>query len=294
MESLLHTYSFQPYHAVYPEERGHQISGNIQVATDVHSPALNNDRDILIYLPPSYFSETSESVGQRYPVLYMHDGQNLFDPATSFAGEWGVDEVLETLAYETGLEAIVVGIPNSGKGRLDEYSPFHDPLRGGGKGNLYLSFIIHTLKPLIDARFRTLPEHRHTGLMGSSMGGLISLYGFFHREQVFGFAGVMSPSLWFGQGAIFDYVQNAPFVPGKIYLDVGTREQGGSMKSLRNLANSRRTYGGVRRMKRVLVRKGYRLNRQLLYVEERWAAHNEAAWSRRLPTALRFFLEMAN
>lgn len=278
--------SLQPYHALYPREEGHQVSGDIQVLRDVHSPALNNDRDILVYLPPSY-----DLSGRRYPVLYMHDGQNLFDPATSFAGEWGVDEVLETLAAETGLEAIVVGIPNSGNGRLDEYSPFHEPLRGGGKGNLYLSFITHTLKPLVDARFRTLPDRKHTGIMGSSMGGLISLYGFFHRQHVFGFVGAMSPALWFAQGAIFDYVQNAPFLPGKIYLDVGTREEGGSMTALRKLANSRRTYGSVRRMKRILVRKGYRLRRQLVYVEEQWAGHNEAAWSRRLPTALRFFLE---
>ena len=283
--------SWQPYHAIFPREKGHQVSGNIQVLRDVHSPALNNDRDILVYLPPSYSESTHGASQKRYPVLYMHDGQNLFDPATSFAGEWGVDEVLETLAAETGLEAIVVGIPNIGNSRLDEYSPFHDPLRGGGRGNLYLSFITHTLKPLIDEQFLTLPDRKHTGIMGSSMGGLISLYGFFHREHIFGFAGVMSPSFWFGHGAIFDYVKNAPFVPGKIYLDVGTREQGGSMVALRKLANSRRTYGSVRRMKRLLVRKGYRLRRQLLYVEEKWAGHNEAAWARRLPQALRFFLE---
>ena len=110
-------------------------------------------------------------------------------------------------------------------------------------------------------------------------------------EQVFGFAGVMSPSFWFGEGAIYDYVENAPFLPGKIYLDVGTREQGGSLTALRKLSNSRRTYGSVRRMKRILVRKGYRLRRHLCYVEEKWAGHNEAAWARRLPQALRFFLE---
>ena len=162
---------------------------------------------------------------------------------------------------------------------------------GGGKGKLYLSFITHTLKPWIDTQFRTLPDRKHTGIMGSSMGGLISLYGYFHREHRFGFAGVMSPSFWFGKGAIFDYVQNAPYLPGKIYLDVGTREEGGSLVAFRKLARSRRTYGSVRRMKRVLVRKGYRLRHQLRYVEEKWAGHNEAAWARRLPQALRFFLE---
>lgn len=278
--------TWQPYQTLYPPENGHTVSGTVQVAEDVHSPQLNNDRQILIYLPPSY-----ESSSKRYPVLYMHDGQNLFDPATSFAGEWGVDEALETLAAETGLEAIVVGIHNSSEGRLDEYSPFHDAHHGGGRGNLYLAFLTHSLKPLIDAQFRTLPDRKHTGIMGSSMGGLISLYGYFHREQVFGFAGVMSPSFWFGEGAIYDYVENAPFLPGKIYLDVGTREQGGSLTALRKLSNSRRTYGSVRRMKRILVRKGYRLRRHLCYVEEKWAGHNEAAWARRLPQALRFFLE---
>ena len=278
--------SWQPYHTLYPPDKGHHVSGSVQVARDVHSPQLNNDREILVYLPPSY-----KHSRKRYPVLYMHDGQNLFDPATSFSGEWGVDELLQRLAAEEGLEAIVVGIPNSGEERLDEYSPFHDARHGGGKGNLYLAFLTHSLKPMIDAQFRTLRDRKHTGIMGSSMGGLISLYSYFHRQRLFGFAGVMSPAFWFGHGAIFDYVQNAPFLPGKIYMDVGTREQGGSLTALRRLANSRRTYGSVRRMKRILVRKGYRLRHQLLYVEDKWAGHNEAAWASRLPQALRFFLE---
>jgi predicted alpha/beta superfamily hydrolase len=274
-----------PYYSLYNPGDGHRISGDVRVAQDVHSARLNNDREIYVYLPPSYAGGK-----RRFPVLYMHDGQNLFDPALSFAGEWGVDEAMQQLAREEGLEAIVVGIPNMGADRLDEYSPFHDMHHGGGKGTMYVGFITHTLKPLIDATFRTLPERKHTGIMGSSMGGLISLYGFFHREYIFGFTGVMSPSLWFGQGAMFDFVQNAPFVPGKIYLDVGTREQGGSMMAMRRLARSRRTYGHARRMKRILVRKGYRLRHQLMYVEEKWANHNEAAWARRLPAALRFFL----
>jgi predicted alpha/beta superfamily hydrolase len=277
---------WRPYDEVFSPDEGHRVSGNILVAEQVYSPQLENERDILVYLPPSYTKST-----RRYPVLYMHDGQNLFDPATSFAGEWGVDESLEMLASEEGLEAIVVAIPNSGPDRLNEYSPFHDTLHGGGRGNQYIAFIVHTLKPAIDAQFRTLPDRKHTGIMGSSMGGLISLYAYFHREHVFGFAGVMSPSLWFSHGAIFDYVQNAPYLSGKIYLDVGTREQGGSMLALRKLAKSRKTYGSVRRMKRILVRKGYRLRRQLLFVEEKWAGHSEADWARRLPPALRFFIE---
>jgi len=281
--------TWMPYENLYGVEDGHYVSGTVLLARDVHSPRLNNDREIYVYLPPSY-----DATKKRYPVLYMHDGQNLFDNALSFAGKWGVDEVMEQLAREEGLEAIVVGIPNMGKQRLDEYSPFHDPHHGGGKGTMYIGFLTHTLKPLIDASFRTLTDPQHTGIMGSSMGGLISLYGYFHREYIFGFAGVMSPSLWFGQAAMFDFVLNAPYVPGKIYLDVGTREEGGSLRAMRRLARSRRTYGHVRRMKRILVQKGYRLRHQLWYVEEKWAGHNEAAWRRRLPVALRFFLTEAS
>ena len=267
---------------MYPRNAGHRVVGNVLVAQDVLSPQLDNTRDIIVYLPPTYRSSK-----KRYPVLYMHDGQNLFDHATSFAGEWLVDETLEYLAYNEGLEAIVVGISNNGAERLDEYSPFIDHTYGGGYGNQYVSFIANTLKPLIDHEFRTLPQRRKTGIIGSSMGGLISLYAFFLREDVFGFVGAMSPSLWFAKGAIYGYIQNASYLPGKVYLDAGTRELGAAAHSV---GESRRYYAGVRRMKRLLFNKGYQPLRDILYVEEKWAGHGEAAWARRLPRALRFFL----
>ena len=277
--------TWHPYHSQFPPHNGHRVAGHVLVARDVYSPQLHNKRDIVVYLPPSY-----DQGGRRYPVLYMHDGQNLFDSATSFAGEWGVDDMLEQMAHEEGLEMIVVAIPNAGAGRLDEYSPFTDDHRGGGKGTQYVNFIANTLKPQIDATFRTLPERKATGIMGSSMGGLISLYAYFKRDDVFGFAGVMSPSFWFAHGAIFDFVDHSAYAPGRIYLDVGTREEGGSLTSLRRLASSRGHYAAVRRMKRILVQKGYRPRRDLLHIEEKWAGHNEEAWARRLPDALRFFV----
>lgn len=277
---------WRPYHDVFYERERHSISGNIKIAQNVYSPQLDNQRDILIYLPPSY--ESSQS---HYPVLYMHDGYNLFDEATSYTGEWYVDETMEKLAYEENLEAIVVGIPSMGQGRLAEYSPFVDNKYGGGRGNDYLAFLVHTLKPLIDSAFRTLPNKRNTGIFGSSMGGLISLYGFFQFPAVFGFAGVMSPSLWFAKRAIFTYVTRAPFQQGKIYLDAGTREMGGHWPDQAILrSRSRRYYGRVRRMKRILVKKGYRPTRNLLHVEDAGGGHNEAAWAYRLPNAIRFFL----
>ncbi len=261
----------------------HTVVGNVQVMGDVESPQLGNARDLLVYLPPSY--KTGES---RYPVIYLHDGQNLFDAVTSFAGEWLVDETMEALSEE-GYEAIMVGISNT-KDRLNEYSPFRDGKRGGGRGDLYLDFIVQTVKPLIDSSLRTLADRENTGIMGSSMGGLISLYAFFRRSQIFGFAGAMSPSLWFGRDAIYDYIENVPFTSGRIYLDAGTREYGEGHRWTSIPWRSRRYYASIRRMNRLLARKGYRPRRELLYVEEQWANHEEAAWARRLPQALRFLL----
>ena len=120
-----------------------------------------------------------------------------FDNATSYAGEWGVDETMQLLSHEEGLEAIIIALPNMGVERVDEYSPFVMPRLGGGRGYDYMRFLVETVKPLVDATFRTMPEREHTGIMGSSLGGLISLYGYFSHIDTFGFSGVMSPSLWF-------------------------------------------------------------------------------------------------
>ncbi len=272
------------HYATYRPETAHHVTGLVLVRSQVYSPQLKNRRDLLVYLPPSY-----RGTDRRYPVLYMHDGQNLFDAGTSYAGEWGVDETLEFLSQE-GLEAIVVGLPNMGGLRMREYNPFHDARFQPGMGHQYLDFIADTVKPLIDGRFRTRPERGYTGLMGSSLGGLISLYGFFYRPETFGLVGAMSPSFWFAHGAIFDYVSHQPHRPGRIYLDAGTRESSSPFSKFTFHARSRRFYGQVRRMYRRLVQKGYRPLHEVRYVEEKLAPHQEAAWARRLPAALRFLL----
>ena len=249
---------------------GHVV-GDLRIRHSVWSPQLRNRRDILVHLPPSYATDR-----RRYPVLYIQDGQNLFDPSASFAGEWEVDETMEEVA-RVGLEAIVVGIPNMGPERCDEYSPWIDAKAGGGRGDGYVAFVANTLKPLIDRSFRTRRGPSHTGIVGSSMGGLISLYALFRRPDVFGSAGVMSPALWFAGRAIFPYLKRARFVPGRIYLDVGTKEGWGELAD-------------VRRLHKVLLKKGYHPNHELLYVIERGAGHNEAAWARRFRLALPFLL----
>jgi predicted alpha/beta superfamily hydrolase len=247
------------------------VVGSIKQLDRVESPQLGNSRGLLVYLPPSY-----DEADRRYPVIYMHDGQNLFDPATSFAGEWAVDQTLEAGSDE-GLEAIVVAVPNMGSERTNEYSPFLDDKAGGGKGELYLRFLTETVKPLIDADFRTLAGREHTGIAGSSMGGLISLYAFFRYRHVFGFAGVMSAALWFANHSVLDWVKRQPFAGGRIYIDVGMRE-------------GQNTMDDVMQLRDILEAKGYRNLDDLLCVVDTAGDHSERAWARRLHRQLRFLL----
>ncbi len=247
----------------------------LEVLEAVHSPELDNQRDVLVYLPPSYHrSERS------YPVLYMQDGQNLFDPSTSFAGEWGVGRAMNAAARR-GLEAIVVGVPNMGPERLDEYSPFPDAnVGGGGKGAAYTDFLARTLKPIVDQRFRTEPGRERTVVAGSSMGGLISLVAVLRHPESFGAAGVLSPSLWFAGGAIFSEVNRSPYVPARIYLDIGVQE------GPQHVANARR-------MRDLLLSKGYRIGFDLRWLESRSGRHDERSWGRRFARALPCLLGMA-
>lgn len=242
------------------------MQGTVKILPHVNIAPWNIERDVLVYLPPSY------AAGDRhYPVLYMQDGQNLFDAATAFNGQdWHADETMERLAGD-GYQAILVGINHGGERRLVEYNPF--PGRMSARGDEYVAFLCNQLKPFIDSQFRTLPEHDATGIIGSSMGGLISLYAFFARPDVFGLCGAMSPSLFVSHNAIVNYVRDAPFHLGKIYLDNGTREP------------------SARQMYETLRAKGYRVRTDLKYVAERGAHHTESAWARRLPGAIRFLLK---
>jgi predicted alpha/beta superfamily hydrolase len=236
---------------------------------EVHSPELANHRDIVVALPPSYTSSAS-----RYPVLYLHDGQNLFDPAESYAGDW---ELLDTLAAHAahGVEAIVVGIPNMGEERKDEYAPFPDARHGGGRGQAYARFIVETLKPLVDREFRTRPEREATSIGGSSLGGLLSLYAFLAHPLVFGAAAALSPSLWFARGAIFRWARPRAAGGGRIYLDAGLREP-------------LRTARDARRMRDLLVANGYEPGSTLAFVEDPEGGHDEASWARRFRAAFPF------
>jgi len=173
--------------------------GNSTASTNVrildkafYMPQLDRYRRIWIYFPPDYDSTT-----QSYPVLYMQDGQNLFDKETSFAGEWQVDETLNEFYAEGKTVPIVIGIDNGGSRRIDELTPWVDPKYGGGEGKLYTKFIVETLKPYVDAHYRTLPSRENTAIIGSSLGGLLSDYAALAYQDIFGMAGIFSPSFWF-------------------------------------------------------------------------------------------------
>jgi predicted alpha/beta superfamily hydrolase len=200
-----------------------------------YMPQLGRYRRIWLYLPEEY-THTRKS----YPVVYMQDGQNLFEGWSSFSGEWCVDETLD------GLKArcIVVGIDNGGERRMSEYS-FHDSEHGVAEGRQYLDFLVHTLKPYIDKTYRTLSDRANTYIAGSSMGGLIAFYGALYYPLYFGGAGVFSPSFWIVPGLgeeTADILGHHLEWPQRYYLYGGAKEGEGMAYTMRAMADLLRRY----------------------------------------------------
>ena len=201
-------------------------------------PQLGRQRRIWIYLPPEY-----DDSDLSYPVLYMHDGQNLFDAKTSFAGEWEVDETLNELANEGHAVPIVVGIDNGGQYRIDEYSPWVNTEYGGGEGEQYMAFIVETLKPFIDANYRTLSDRENTAIMGSSLGGLIAHFGSLEYQTVFSKAGIFSPSYWFSDSLWSFTVEAGKQQDIRFYLMSGGMEGENTVPDMLNMADTLRAMG---------------------------------------------------
>ncbi|MDX2159980.1 MAG: alpha/beta hydrolase-fold protein [bacterium] len=266
------------------------VVGDLRVWERLYSPQLDNDRNVFVWLPPGYDLDTA-----HYPVIYMHDGQNLFDAHHSHSGEWQVDETMTTLAND-GLPAIIVGLPNMNEMRGIEYSPYDFTMqdqRHSGRGDAYIGFVTETVKPLIDSHFRTRPEPAFTGIAGSSMGGLISLHGFLTRRDVFGLCGAFSTAYWFGENALLQTAVRLADGTGRVYLDVGTREGETLTWFFPNLppVDLDMAYvDGVRALRDALLTAGYAEGDQFMYLEEEGAPHHESAWARRLPAAMRFLL----
>ncbi|OGS05550.1 MAG: hypothetical protein A3I76_00800 [Elusimicrobia bacterium RIFCSPLOWO2_02_FULL_61_11] len=261
------------------------LPGIMKFHRGFYSRILKNRRTLLVCLPFTYKAEKA----RRYPVIYMHDGQNVFDSATSYSGvEWGAYETAAALAKEEPpLEAIIVGIYNKGKERISEYAPDRDAVRGGGKGREYSEFLVKEVKPFIDGKYRTLGGREETAVAGSSLGGLISLFLILEYPEVFSKAGVLSPSLhWAGHTLLPLAKQKANPGKMKIWLSMGTEEGGRSRKS-KNLSES---VLDSRKLRDILLAKGFRKNKNLIYYEEKGGRHNEAYWAKLLPDVFRFFL----
>jgi alpha-glucosidase len=191
-------------------------TASTQVSTfTIEAPQLQASKKIWVYLPKNY-----TSTKKKFPVLYMHDAQNIFDTKTSYSGEWNVDEKLDSL----NAQVIVIGIEHGNEKRMDELTPYKNEKYGGGNADNYLEFIVKTLKPEIDKKYRTNLNPRNTAIMGSSLGGLASYYAILKYPTIFGKAGIFSPSFWFNRNEIVELTTKTPKLKTKIYFLCGDNE----------------------------------------------------------------------
>jgi predicted alpha/beta superfamily hydrolase len=239
------------------------------------SRLVDEKHDFVVYVPPMYDAQPD----RRYPVLFMQDGQNLFDPETSFikGNYWRMGETADELIVAGQIEPqVIVGIYNTGVRRIDEYTPTEDRRLGGGQADAYGQMLVEELKPFIDHTYRTLPGADNCGMGGSSLGGLVSLYLGLRYTWVFGKLAVMSPSVWWHNRAILKTVAQIRKKPDlKIWLDIGTRE---GMRALPD----------ARALKRDLIHKGWKRGRDLGYMEMQGGEHSESAWAQRVAPMLKF------
>jgi len=265
-------------------QREHTLTGEFRSHKAFHSKFLKNDRDILVYLPPGY----DERGKQRYSVLYLHDGQNVFDGATSFipGQEWQVDETAQRLIQQKLIEPlIIVGIYNT-PDRINEYTPSADPKYKGGNADAYGRMIVEELKPFIDSHYHTKRDGKHTGIGGSSLGALVSGYLALKYPNVFGKAAVVSPSVWFANKEILSYIAHQPKKPNvRLWVDIGTHEG-------RNETEAKETVELARQLRDALVAKHWRLGKDLIYFEAEGAEHNERAWAACVEPMLRFLFPL--
>lgn len=244
-------------------KKNNSASVNVKIMdTAFYIPQLDRTRRIWLYLPPDYAKSK-----KKYPVLYMHDGQNLFENKTSYSGEWGVDEYLDSIFKKGEKEVIVVGIDNGLIKRMQEYNPWEFQNFGKGEGDKYVDFLVETLKPFIDEHYRTLKDKPNTFIAGSSMGGLISLYAILKYPQVYGGAGIFSPAFWTASGIDSTAIADAKKVNSKLFFYAGGKE-GDSM---------------VPDMKRIEKEIKERSKSPVKEIIDENQHHNEAAWRKYFP-----------
>ncbi len=257
----------------------HSLTGDFRMHRAFRSNLLDRERDVLVYLPPGY-----EESDRRYPILYLQDGQNVFDGATSFiqGKEWRADETAQDLILAGTIEPLImVAIYNAGHDRLDEYTPTRDLLVGkGGEANLYCRMLVEELMPVVNRCYRTRLGPENTALAGSSLGGLLSLHLGLAHPELFGKVAALSPSVWWDKRALLRQVNElVERPPVKIWLDIGTEEGRIAIRQVRQLRNG-------------LCAKGWRLNSDLVYFEAKGGVHDENAWAERVAPCLSFLFPM--
>ena len=249
-------------------------SGQLRKHERFRSRFLRNQRDLVVYTPPGYADQTA----RRFPVLYLQDGQNLFDGATSFipGQDWHVGRTADAAIDDRAVAPlIIVGIYNT-RARVSEYTPTHVPKLGGGRADRYAKFLIEEVKPFVEREYRVLTGSLHAGIGGSSLGGLVSLYLGLKHSAIFGKIAALSPSVWWNQLFIHRFVkalrvERRP----RIWLDIGTRE-------------GARMVEDVERFRDLLLQRGWRLEQGLHYERVDGAEHNEIAWAQRVRPFLEF------
>jgi predicted alpha/beta superfamily hydrolase len=255
------------------------VTGNVKYH-DVNGSSLGlKNRQLIVWLPPNYDTETNK----RYPVLYMHDGQNLMNVKTSaFGAEWGVDETAQRLTAAGQMEPIIiVGVYNT-EDRIPEYTQVATTQYGGGKADDYGRLLVEVVKPLIDSTYRTKPEAQYTGLAGSSLGGLVSMYFGITHSETFTRLGVISPSVWWANRDIVTRVSNlSAKLPLRIWVDIGTAEDGSD-------AENQETVDDTRQLRDALIGEGWSLNSDLKYLEVEGGRHDENAWKARMDQILMY------
>ena len=252
----------------------HTITGDVRTHEGFRSRFLAQERTIVVYLPPGYDAGSAE----RYPVLYLHDGQNVFDQATSFGEEWHVDESAQALIDAGEIEPlIIVGIYNTGEHRVDEYTPTPGADLGrGGHADDYGHMLIQELKPFIDETYKTLPSAASTALGGSTLGGLLTMHLGLRYPTAFSRLAVLSPSVWWDNRVLLSEVEALQHkLPLRIWLDAGTAE-------------GDETIANVQALRDALVGKGWVVGQDLAYLEEEGGEHNEQSWARRFDRVLKF------
>ena len=252
------------------QAKKHTASNNVYLVTDsFYIPQLNRFREVSVYLPQNYYSSK-----RRYPVLYMHDGQNLFDEFTTPFGEWGVDEALDTLQKQTGKYAIVVAINHGNDKRITEYNFEDNKKYGVAEGKQYVEFITSTLKPFIDKKYRTKKDKTNTAIAGSSLGGLISTYAIMKYPKTFGTAGIFSPAYWIAPSIDSITQIKSSNIKNRFWFYAGEKESSDMINDMERIKNNVEN----------------NTNNKILLNVDKNGAHNEQTWRKWFPLFYKWWM----